>query len=531
MAAPLSLKDLWPVMADRPETCWPGPLDAQDRLVPRCVPVHRPAFTLTPRDRLFPLGTGFARLLDHHLVRAGMINAGDSRRMAGRLPGREALWRCSPAGLHQALACALTPGDPEALFPPGVGGAEATALRTHFAAAAEAEVIVISLAQVHVLRDRHTGLARDPWPADLTERQGSGLLVETLDYQACRAHLEAILDLLTSRGPAKRVVLTVSPEPPHRLPAAEDAMVAAMEGMATLRTVMGALARDRPRVDYFPVYEAVMYSERHAVFGRDQRHVRADVGAALVRDFLTVYLGTTAPPGHVALDARQFLAQGRPGVALAQLQHTGDQQSQDHLRDLAFAAVEAGAVAEAEQALHALDRQQPAVGEGGDSVATALTLAERAVAAWEEDEAAARVRSLAARHADAFLPPAGNDHAQRLVRLLAALRRDPLAESMDSRALLLHLTGRLNRATDVALRGETNQAIAFFNRGEPERARATLAPFLRRHPLALAQPDAEDLLPPLRGMAEALDLSELAAYCDAVRLALTPFQPHTPRYI
>lgn len=76
-------------------------------------------------------------------------------------------------------------------------------------------------------------------------------------YDEIRADFLEFLDLIRTRNPAVRVILTVSPVPLTATATDNHVLVATTYSKSVLRAVAGSLADADPDIDYFPSYEMI----------------------------------------------------------------------------------------------------------------------------------------------------------------------------------------------------------------------------------------------------------------------------------
>ena len=96
--------------------------------------------------------------------------------------------------------------------------------------------------------------------------------LRVLDQGECKADLLAAIDIVRKHNPKIKVLITVSPVPLRYTFTKQDILVANTYSKSVLRSVCQEIVSERPLVDYFPSYEAVMLSTSRA-WQRDLRHV------------------------------------------------------------------------------------------------------------------------------------------------------------------------------------------------------------------------------------------------------------------
>lgn len=187
----------------------------------------------------------------------------------------------------------------------------------YFGRLRDASVVVITLGIVEVWYDRLANLYLNLAPGwEAVHRYPGRFTVHRTDYAENRERLEAVLDLLTSRGRSDlRVVVTVSPVAMHRTFAGVDVLAENGYGKSTLRAVAGDVVRDRANVEYFPAYELVTVTDRNRAHAPDQRHVTKDMADQVARTFLNAF-GIGRDDARGEFDEVEYL-KANPDVRIA----------------------------------------------------------------------------------------------------------------------------------------------------------------------------------------------------------------------
>jgi hypothetical protein len=299
----------------------PGPDDATalTRLSERFfVPVVSKTFSLHRSDRVYTIGSCFARGLESALRHRGFrveSAGGDFSSFGGLRPGLGPAGftnRYTPPAILNELRWALDPSSPfpvEALVPledgtfadPHVnptfdwGDLEETLRRRRILTdvtrrVAGCRLVVITLGLIEAWFDTHTGLYTNSTPpADPRDPQRFRLHV--LSYDQVRDALAEIHGLLSVYGhPELEIVTTTSPVPLQATFTGQDVVVANMHSKSLLRTAAAEWAAAHDDVHYFPSYETVMCSEREATWEADGRHVRGEVAHRIMEQFCATHL-------------------------------------------------------------------------------------------------------------------------------------------------------------------------------------------------------------------------------------------------
>jgi len=166
---------------------------------------------------------------------------------------------------------------------------------------AHCEVAIITLGLIETWLDRKTGLYTNmaPIPA-MMEREPERWAFHVLDFDQNRRNLEAIHELLTAHGaPGLNVVVTVSPVPLMATFSERDVVVANTYSKSVLRAAAEDWAAQFSNVHYFPSYEIVLNSRRDLAWTEDARHVPGPMVKHITDFFLETYLeeSSSTDPG------------------------------------------------------------------------------------------------------------------------------------------------------------------------------------------------------------------------------------------
>lgn len=334
-------------LADRRSRHWSA--TAASRLERAVVlPEIRPSFRLERSDRIFTIGSCFARHIENHLIARGY----DVRSQDLDIPGFEyrpphssvILNKFTTHSMLNELRWALDPAcafPEESLVEEREGGwvdlqvvgevspaprATVLARRPYvadvFRRIRECRVVVMTLGLVEAWYDHAFGLYLNRAPGYRTVRRHPGRFeLRLLDHRANLDALEALHALLQRHGPRDlRLVLTVSPVPLSETFTGRDVLVANTYSKSTLRAAAEDFARAHAHVDYYPSYESVVLSDRRVAYQDDLHHVADAIVDVNVRRFLSLYGrdgAATAQDEEAAADAVARHA----GERLARLEH------------------------------------------------------------------------------------------------------------------------------------------------------------------------------------------------------------------
>lgn len=113
--------------------------------------------------------------------------------------------------------------------------------------------------------------------------------VHVLSYTENMRHLTRLYDIAKSANPDLRFIVTVSPVPLGATFTGQDIAVANNYSKSTLRAVAGDFCAQREDVDYFPSYEAVTESAPNAAWMEDAIHVRIELVRCVIAHFIKHY--------------------------------------------------------------------------------------------------------------------------------------------------------------------------------------------------------------------------------------------------
>lgn len=291
----------WQNLRDNPAGKWPN-REKADRLYPVATPGSRPKFSISPSDRIFCVGSCFAREVEHAFRNLGF----DVLSIIKNLPQSPRRQRSDSGSFNKYTAAAIVNElrwalDPAAyseeqvLIENEVGlfedyqlsGAnysdtleDARAFRAGFNEAfkviREADVVVVTLGLSEAWIDRQSGLYLNMAPSrKLVKKYPGRFELHVFDYAETLAMLEQMHALLHHHlKPDCKILITVSPVPMLATYRDADILVANAYSKAVLRAVVEKFQSDKPNVSYFPSYEFVTLSNPTTVWDdKDFRHV------------------------------------------------------------------------------------------------------------------------------------------------------------------------------------------------------------------------------------------------------------------
>ena len=326
-----------------------------------------PTFEIRREDRIFTVGSCFARNIEFRLEEIGFDTPMYSQIIRARLGElgeslpffnkynvavirKELEWAAGqPRPPEDHLLLRLPSGMvQDAFFNPrsktGAPLEEARARRAYveglFRSFPQCRVLVVTLGLVEVWRDVRSNLLLNVTPSRaLIEAEPDRFVLDVLSYDEILADLEGIHALLSGHGhPDFRILITVSPVPLIVTFRPIDVISANSYSKSVQRAAVEVFVQTHDNVDYFPSYETVTMTDRRLAFDADNRHVQAGVVARVVDRFLRAYSpglqfeDTTRPLIESSDDPHS--AQEHLAAAKMQMKARHYDVAADHLRQL-----------------------------------------------------------------------------------------------------------------------------------------------------------------------------------------------------
>lgn len=333
-----------------PVGTWPT-RNEENRLEPICKPGFTPSFTLTPGERIFTIGSCFARNVEAALAARGFeIVTGkilDGNPEFAQF-GPNILNNYGVPSIYNDLNWALSGQefDEAANFfetmpgrfidihlnrgirpaPLDVVRRRRAAIRAVTQQVVDCSAVVMTLGLAEVWFDTATGLYLNHVPPKmLFDRFPDRFELHVLDYETTLTYLRRSIALLRTHCHSdQKVLITVSPVPYKDTFTCQDVLVANCYSKSLLRTVADVVANENAHVDYFPSYESVTLSDRKLAWREDMIHVEMDVTRANVTRMVQAY--TKSAPDSVGdlqealTEAQEYLSARNPKSAIAKLE-------------------------------------------------------------------------------------------------------------------------------------------------------------------------------------------------------------------
>lgn len=296
---------------------WPDHREPDRRMEGLVTVTSKPSFQIDPGDRIFTMGSCFARNIELRLADIGFATVMYDEDLAGALEalglGPGFMNKYNSASIRAEMGWALgVPRPPEEhiLLPVGPGAHDMFAypdtkfvqsvedaragrsiIESRTARISDCRIVILTLGLAEVWYDSVSGLhinSAPPKAAILAEPDR--FFLDVYGYEEIVADLEAIHALLQSHGhPDVHMLITVSPVPLRMTFRALDAMTANSYSKAVQRAALDCFVCAHDNVDYFPSFEPITLSDRRFAFEADNRHVQAGVVAQIVDRFMAMY--------------------------------------------------------------------------------------------------------------------------------------------------------------------------------------------------------------------------------------------------
>jgi len=281
-----------------PDFNWPQRTE-KNRLEPICQPSHTASFEIKQNDKIFTLGSCFARNIENHMVNHGFDVI--PLRINSQIPKKFALDQLrnmySPISILDGLKWALSPDqmpDPQEclieckgdewfdpmLHPPRSGNLDEVIetnklVRDNMALISQCRIIVITLGLIECIFDKKTGRYLNSITPDMIQSKNYARYeIHVMELSEVLSSLEEIYDLLAGNLASDfKIILSVSPVPLKNTFRDMDVITANMYSKSLLRTAAEIFSSNHTNIDYLPIYESVMMSERKYTWEADLIHV------------------------------------------------------------------------------------------------------------------------------------------------------------------------------------------------------------------------------------------------------------------
>jgi hypothetical protein len=287
-------------------------------------PIVRGDFIISRDDRIYAMGSCFAREVERLLSRRGFhVESRAAEYKAFPVVGRqrgvdswaftdkyntfailnELRWALDTATPYpEASLVDLSPTvciDPHILQVLALADRAATLERRRIITEVtgrirDCRIVLLTLGLIEVWYDTLAGVYLNTTPTrEMRQRYPDRYEVATSNYLENLENLEALHALLTAFGhPDLRIVVTTSPVPQMATISGQDVVVANTYTTATLRVVAQDWAARHDNVQYFPGYEVVLNSERAITWQDDLRHVTTEIVDHVIDCFESTFVAS-----------------------------------------------------------------------------------------------------------------------------------------------------------------------------------------------------------------------------------------------
>jgi GSCFA family len=296
-----------------------GKLASQRLRQPLFTPAIKPGFQLEREDKLFAIGSCFARGIESALIEQKMdvlsittefdsfpaindeLKLGFTNKYNTFSIYNELRWALDPAAEFPRESLVDIGGglffDPHTNPALELASLEETIRRHQIIQSvtrriAQCRVVIITLGLAEVWRDKIADIFLNHTPIPKALRSHPDRYeFHVSNFAQNLFNLERIHTLLKRFGRADvQIVVTVSPVPLMATFSGEDVVVANTYSKSLLRTVAQEWAEAHKNVHYFPSYEIVQNSDRVVTWEEDLRHVKGEVANHIMELFLRHYL-------------------------------------------------------------------------------------------------------------------------------------------------------------------------------------------------------------------------------------------------
>ncbi|OJI94497.1 GSCFA family protein [Planktotalea frisia] len=341
----------WSNLRKNPGSRWPARSEVPTRLEPICQPNLQPSFKLQPAEKVFTVGSCFARNVEKHLARLGYNLPGREYvpKELNNLPLDGFMNKFTPQSMLNEFLWAFEPDempDSSETFLPQADGTvidgqlmskinvsperayeRRQEITDTFRLSQDCRVVVFTLGLVEAWFDKKTGIylnrALSQYNASL---EPDRFELHVLSFEELYTATKRLMSILAKHGhPDLRILLTVSPVPLLATFTQKDVLSANTYSKSVLRTVAEHISYEFDQVDYFPSYESVTLSDRTLAWRDDLGHVRDDLVSVIVSNMAEAYARTKVtadvarkilPKNYTSVDGiKQLAAAPKPDGA------------------------------------------------------------------------------------------------------------------------------------------------------------------------------------------------------------------------
>ena len=285
------------------------------------IPDLSPSFTINKEDRIFTMGSCFARNIEVLLEKFGytvtshddIFEKYEPRDLNGHRPAYNFLNRFNSFAIMQDLTWALDPeeqfddnslvpfsngtfADPHSHFTLSFVGKKETLERRKELnevnrRISSSRIIILTLGLSEAWKDNLTNRYINYTPTkEMFEENPERFSFHVTSYEENLASLEKIYSLLQGYGHKDfQLVFTVSPVTLAGTFRSNDVIISNCYSKSVLRAAVEAIQLKHKNVHYFPSYEMVMYSDSQVAWRDDKRHPSGHIVRKITELFLNTH--------------------------------------------------------------------------------------------------------------------------------------------------------------------------------------------------------------------------------------------------
>ena len=318
---------------------------ARDRLVPEVFPAIQPSFKMQKSDRVFCIGSCFARNVEKHLIQLGFcVPSADFSVPNNEYKGEtrnSILNKYTPTSVSQEVAFnlkriaagkqSLSWEDVEPLMYASESAQEGKYIDTQltgfvpvtqeralarrneiyelFKGLTKSNVLVLTLGLIECWYDNELSMFIQQVPtAQMLQKKGRYCFHRT-HYAESKNHVKKALDLIAKENRSINVLITTSPVTLNRTFTSDDIITANLYSKSVLRAVAGEIADEYSNVDYFPSFESVILTKSWDVFNDNLIHVDDRFVGKIMSQVVNHYLDDDTPARSLTVfDLEELLA-------------------------------------------------------------------------------------------------------------------------------------------------------------------------------------------------------------------------------
>lgn len=298
-----------------------------DRLLPETWPALNPSFSLPAGAKIFTFGSCFARNIEANLATLGFDIPTRHLKMPTNEwpPGdNQFLNKYTPAAILADIESAdqhlnnpdgydpkvsekylVTVADDKVVDSAFPGFVPVTRERFHerrkellelTRKAFDADCVTITLGLIETFLDHENGnyICASPNGA-MIRVHPERFEFKRLSFSDSHAMVMKSIEILRSRNPDCKILITTSPIALNRTFSDDDVIIANSYSKSMLRTVCGQIAEEVPDLDYFPSFENAFMTKSWDIYEPDMLHLKKSFVSKIVSRLVEFYFADIAP--------------------------------------------------------------------------------------------------------------------------------------------------------------------------------------------------------------------------------------------